>query len=164
MLQFCEDIDEWNMTHDRQVYAATFYRYPCWDGTFHLDKDCSSIDNPAFRNMTANCDGRNAHIDNQVIISNPRVQVSSLSKSLVVRWDTNLPSKTMLWYWNPLANSHNGEFLPLNSSLVTQHQMTMDNAVHVQPQTEYHLICRSRTGHHGERRCGPGRHQSQCHS
>ena len=141
MMQFCQAINDWNALHDRQVYSATFYRYPCWDGTFHLQAGCSTIDNPACRNMTANCGATNSYDDEFVIISNPRVEVSTTSEDLIARWETNLPSQTMAWYWH--ASRPNGEFMPLQASLVYQHEILLHSDLWLWPNDEYQMICRS---------------------
>lgn len=151
MMQFCQSIQDWNATHERQVYAATWYRYPCWDPTFTLE--CSTIDNPAFENMTANCTATNSYAGNPVIISNPRVQVSSSNQDLIARWQTNLPSKTMAWYWH--TSRPNGEFMPLQSSLVYDHQILIHNDTWLWPNTEYRLICRSPAWDVGDGSAGP---------
>lgn len=153
MLQFCQEVHASNASRDRQVYAATWYRYPSWDPTFSLES--SPIDNAAFENMMVNCAAANSYIENAVTISNPRVQVSTTGKSLIARWETDVPARTMLWYWNPLANQRNGEFRPLDTSLVTEHQITMDDPIHVAAQTEYRMICRSPAKDIGNGNAGP---------
>lgn len=155
MLGFCQQIRDWNSTHARQLYGATWYRWPCWDSTFHLDDDCNVADNAAFKYLTANCPATNSYALNPVIISGVRVEVSTTGKALGVRWETNYPSKTMLWYWNSSANPRNGEFIPLDTSLVQSHVITLDNVVHVQPATEYLMICRSPAWDLGDGSAGP---------
>jgi len=153
MMQFCQDVDNWNATHVRQVYSATYYRYPCWDSTFHLQAECSTIDNPAFRYMTANCAATNRYANDPVIISNPRVEVSTSDEDLVARWETNLPSKTMVWYWH--ASRPNGEFMPLQTSLVYDHSIPIHNDLWLWPNSEYQLVCRSPAWDLGDGSLGP---------
>jgi hypothetical protein len=152
MLGFCHEVANWNATHARQVYAACWYLYPWWiHHVFSLED--SPSDNAAFENMTATCAATNAYADNRVTIANVRVQFSASDEALVVRWDTDQPARTQLWFWNQQAQWNNGEFVPLQSSLVTQHQITL--AHNDSRQTELVILCRSTADDRGDGNSGP---------
>jgi hypothetical protein len=151
MMQFCGEIAGWNATHARQVYAATWYRYPCWDATFSLK--CAVIDNPAFENMTTNCTATNSYAAKPIIVSNPRVEVSTANQDLVARWETNLPAKTIAWYWH--SSRPNGEFMPLQSALTTSHSILIHNDLWLWANSEYRMVCLSPAWDVGDGSSGP---------
>jgi hypothetical protein len=152
MLGFYNDIADWNATHDRQIYAACWYLYPSWLGsTFSLES--SPTDNQAFEACTTLGTALNRYADDPIVLSNLRMEVSTSGKALIARWDTDDPSTTQLWYYRTGLN--NGEFRPLIPFKVTQHQITMDDAIHVSPQTQYTMVVRSTAWEKADGHLGP---------
>ena len=152
MLQFCRDIANWNATHARQVYCACWYLYPWWiHHEFSLED--SPIDNAAFENMTATCAATNAYAAQRVVITNVRAEVLSTDEALRLRWETNHPARTQLWFWNEQAAWNNGEFVPLQTALVTSHEIVLAHDAY--PRTEFVVVCRSSADDLGDGSTGP---------
>lgn len=136
MRTFYNAIGTWNATHTRQVYGACWYEYPCFLGpTFSLE--CSEIDRTAFAACTVLGTSVNSYASNPILITDPWVQIDA-SSTPSVRWTTNLPATSQVWYRLPPA--HNGESTDLSTTLVTSHSLSLNG---ITAHTQYQIVPRS---------------------
>jgi hypothetical protein len=103
--------------------------------------------------MMTNCAATSSYEDSAIVISNPTVEVSTTSEDLIARWETDQPAKTTVWYWH--TSRPNGEFMPLQTSLVTDHSILIQNDLWLWPNSEYHLLLRSPAWDVGDGHLGP---------
>jgi len=134
--RFFNDVAAWNANNQRQVYGKTWFVYysPDWH-SFSLK--LSPIDNAAFEYGITHTQPCNRLIQNQIHISNVRIETNS-DTQVTVTWQTDIPSTTQAWYSEEGAPS--GGSTALDVTPTTDHTAVMGG---LSAYSRYQVVARS---------------------